>query len=384
VILDLAPGQERTSLLLAPEGFLIPLSEIENAEQARIHAPPWCFVKTQFGAVEGHVLLVELLASLKREFFPDIEVVDEGGYWQSRDLNALRRQLERVQSAMDSLTGGLRKFGLSSEAAEDPAILAARIERIARQVHRVISHPAEHAPVWFDDETEDWHTNSADLEARWDAFYKENRRKQERLHRTIEERCQQGEDPVDALENAMRDEGIIDLPDESALGGDRNDFEEAMEFRDDVNSLVDACDDYEDDDLDDEPWKESLAAGTQDSGESGSCHPLLERAMDLMLRLHDVARDAPQETSHLSVLLHGGGEIMGGLAQALGPAPTGMVGLSVVQLKRALRGAAFAHGAIFPLRVEGLLDDRVFDQLRRELEELETEILAELARLRND
>jgi hypothetical protein len=75
---------------------------------------------------------------------------------------------------------------------------------------------------------------------------------------------------------------------------------------------------------------------------------------------------------------------MGGLAQALGPAPTGMVGLSVVQLKRALRGAAFAHGAIFPLRVEGLLDDRVFDQLRRELEELETEILAELARLRND
>ena len=35
-------------------------------------------MKTQFGSVEGHVALVELLAASKREFIPDLEVSDEG------------------------------------------------------------------------------------------------------------------------------------------------------------------------------------------------------------------------------------------------------------------------------------------------------------------
>src|SRR6516162_2413217 len=54
VLLDLAPGQESTSLLLSPEGWLIGLSDIEDAEEGRLDEPPWCFVKTQFGPVEGH------------------------------------------------------------------------------------------------------------------------------------------------------------------------------------------------------------------------------------------------------------------------------------------------------------------------------------------
>lgn len=63
-------GQETTSLLISPEGWLINLVEIEDAEQGRLAEPPWCFVKTQFGPVEGHVALVELLAALQREFSP--------------------------------------------------------------------------------------------------------------------------------------------------------------------------------------------------------------------------------------------------------------------------------------------------------------------------
>ena len=85
VILGVAPGQESTSLLLSPEGWLIGLIDIQDAEEGRLKEPPWCFVKTQFGPVEGHVALVEILAALKREFLPDLEVSDEGGYWETRD-----------------------------------------------------------------------------------------------------------------------------------------------------------------------------------------------------------------------------------------------------------------------------------------------------------
>src|SRR5207244_3670243 len=77
VILNLAPGQEPASLLLSPEGWLIGLADIEEAERGLLTEPPWCFVKTQFGPLEGHVALVELFAALKREFLPELELSDE-------------------------------------------------------------------------------------------------------------------------------------------------------------------------------------------------------------------------------------------------------------------------------------------------------------------
>jgi hypothetical protein len=36
-------------LLISPEGWLINLTEIEEAEKGQLTEPSWCFVKTQFG-----------------------------------------------------------------------------------------------------------------------------------------------------------------------------------------------------------------------------------------------------------------------------------------------------------------------------------------------
>ena len=124
VILNLVPGQEPTSLLFSPEGWLIPLTDIEDAELGRLNEPPWCFVKTQFGSVEGHVQLVELLEALKREFIGGLEVADEGQYWETRDIAGLRATFSKLQSAINGLADGLRRYGLSAEAAEDPQIVA--------------------------------------------------------------------------------------------------------------------------------------------------------------------------------------------------------------------------------------------------------------------
>jgi hypothetical protein len=74
---------------------------------------------------------------------------------------------------------------------------------------------------------------------------------------------------------------------------------------------------------------------------------------------------------------------MGGLAQALGtedwqPPPA----LAVPQLKRALRGAAYAQGALFSLRAEGIASEEIFNELRATLQTLEHGTLDELRRLR--
>jgi hypothetical protein len=107
LIVDLAPGQETTSLLISPEGWLVGLTEIEDAEARRLAEPPWCFVKTQFGSLEGHVALIELLDALKKEFIPNLEVTDEGGYWEGRDLSQLLDEV--VFSELRATIAGLEK-----------------------------------------------------------------------------------------------------------------------------------------------------------------------------------------------------------------------------------------------------------------------------------
>jgi hypothetical protein len=53
-----------------------------------------------------------------------------------------------------------------------------------------------------------------------------------------------------------------------------------------------------------------------------------------------------------------------------------------VQLKRALRGAAFARGALFPLR--STLSVEQFDELFSTLQQMETDIVSELGKVRSD
>ena len=51
------------------------------------------FVKTQFAPIEIHCQIVEVLDGLQ-EFLRDFWVVDEGGFWESRDVGALSEKLD--------------------------------------------------------------------------------------------------------------------------------------------------------------------------------------------------------------------------------------------------------------------------------------------------
>jgi hypothetical protein len=117
--------------------------------------------------------------------------------------------------------------------------------------------------------------------------------------------------------------------------------------------------------------------------------PLQQLASDLQLCVFELFQDAPErQSSHIGTLLHGVGEIGTGLAQALTQWNTKMDGLqrglALVQLKRALRGAAFAAGALFPLQADGLLSHEDFEDLQRTLQQLDDGIVGELTRIREE
>jgi hypothetical protein len=368
VILNLAPGLESTSLLISPEGWLIGLADIQDAEEGRLTEPPWCFTKTQFGPLEGHVALVEMLTVLRREFFPNLEVSDEGGYWETRDFAELRRRHSQVQQALDLMTAALQRHGLSDEAAEDPEILLRRIERIAAQVHRSLQRPAEHPPVDFPDE------DSADPEATemlWDELFKQNRRQQEALQRALEERRRSGEDEDTAFENALQDLGL-EIP------GDEPEAPEEPWHAEEPESFPEL--------LDVEATAEESRSADDDLFDAAKDrHPLLECSMNILKDLHSVFQGAdPRYAPSLRTLFQGAGDAMGGLAQALSAPEEGIddYGLRVTQLKRALRGAAFARGALCSLRAAVSADQ--VEELQRKLAQLEQDIFQELSRVRSE
>jgi hypothetical protein len=107
--------------------------------------------------------------------------------------------------------------------------------------------------------------------------------------------------------------------------------------------------------------------------------------MDFLVHLDAVfPHDGSRPAAALRTLYEGAGDIMGGLAQALTHHEYAIEdgGLRIVQLKRALRGAAFAHGAVFLLRSSISADQ--FDELLQTLEKMEREIYTELARVRSE
>jgi hypothetical protein len=384
IILDLYPGQETTSLLIAPEGWLINLIDIENAETGQLREQPSCSVKTQFGPIEGHVALIELLAAIKKQFIPNLEVNDEANYWDNRDLVGLRAIFGQVQGALDNLYDCLRRHTLSSEAAESNEIVVNHIQRVARVVQQTLARPSEHPPVQFDDDEGDFASGLHANEALWDAQFKENRRKQERLQRAIEERRGRGEDPEGAFEAALRDEGIIDLPEEPWPDDDDgsdadSELEDNADWRE---SLVEPLGDEQSAD------EQELCGDENDPFNRSDRHPLLGRVMDLLMQIHDLFKNQKVRSSHHYVLERGAGELMGGLAQALGSAREAAgeldfkSGWDLVQLKRALRGAAFALGSLCPLRAEDAIDDRAFAELRGTIKSIESDTFTELRRLR--
>jgi hypothetical protein len=384
LILNLCPGQESTSLLLSPEGWLIGLMEIEDAENGELKEPPWCFVKTQFGTLEGHVALAEMLAALKAEFFPGLEVSDEGDYWETRDVNRLAGKMAFLNAAIAQLSEGFKQHGLTPEAAEDPEILATRITRIAAMVQRTLKRPSEHPPVrWEDDGSGrgDDGPLTPEEEARWDASFKENRRMQERVQRAIEKHLAQGDEYDAAFEAAMREETAGGLPqDESGESTDDEDWRASLP----AEYFTDASGE-EPFDEDEESFEDEPSGVDSDDGEldAPDRHPLQQRASDLLMRLHLLSRRDEGKSSSFETLMHGACEISGGLAQALGPHGGELpVGLCVVQLKRSLRGAAFALGSLFPLRSEGRIKEDVFEELHTTLQGLQSDVYDELRRQR--
>ncbi|UCE06798.1 MAG: hypothetical protein JSW07_01780 [bacterium] len=84
------PKNESLDLLFNPEGKLSSfMLEILTHDDTLSKDHDWIFVKTQYGSIDAHIAIVKLLRYLKQKYIPDLEVKDEGEYWETNDKEHL-------------------------------------------------------------------------------------------------------------------------------------------------------------------------------------------------------------------------------------------------------------------------------------------------------
>jgi hypothetical protein len=198
----------------------------------------------------------------------------------------------------------------------------------------------------------------------WDELYRNNRRKQERIRRIIEELMAQGADAETAYSAAI----------EQVVGSIRDSHDSPYE----ESAYLEEPEFEGPDSFDEEP-------STLDSEER---HPLLDRATALLKEFFIVSNRTRERSTALDSLLRGAMETSGGLVQALSDrddwsADFDARGLSIVQLKRALRGAAFVVGSLYQLGVEKIITEDEFTEFKAETDAIQTEIVGLLKELRS-
>lgn len=82
-------------------GRALSLDQRERPDQ------PFISVKTQFAPAEIHIAIVRLLRYIKGRYISNLEVRDEGGYWETGDPAELERRRESINRALDMLKQAL-------------------------------------------------------------------------------------------------------------------------------------------------------------------------------------------------------------------------------------------------------------------------------------
>ncbi len=112
IIINTDPNNESLDLLFNPKGQLSSfMLEILFHEGTLSEEQLWVFVKTQFGPIDAHIAIVKLLDYVKKKYVPDLEVKDEGEYWETRDR-------ERLMGKRGFIAGKMSQFEKALSAIE--------------------------------------------------------------------------------------------------------------------------------------------------------------------------------------------------------------------------------------------------------------------------
>lgn len=69
----------------------------------------WIFVKTQFAGPETHVWIVGLLKYIQKHYLPELQVRDEGEYWETGNYETLKEKMNLINDKIEVISGELSR-----------------------------------------------------------------------------------------------------------------------------------------------------------------------------------------------------------------------------------------------------------------------------------
>ncbi len=128
------PDSESVSLVFTKTGRLTTTFKMIIADSMYEAGPDLvygAFTKTQFAGPEVHMAIVKLLKYLEKKYFADMQVEDEGRYWETMDQEVLLQQFDTYNKALDSVAAALESYNgvVPNSAAE----LAEQLEELLKR-----------------------------------------------------------------------------------------------------------------------------------------------------------------------------------------------------------------------------------------------------------
>ncbi len=122
------PRCESVSLFFNASGVITsPLHVALSASEGYPAQAQWLSVKTQFAGPDTHVAVVKLLRYLQGRYLHELEVSDEGGYWETGDYGQLAANMNIVDEAIRQLASDLRENRQDSD-------IVAQIEKLLKEL----------------------------------------------------------------------------------------------------------------------------------------------------------------------------------------------------------------------------------------------------------
>lgn len=127
IVLSVDAAAEPLAILFDQSGILTDMLQQlswlgDNRQGQRFTA-----CKTQFGDIDAHIRIIELLDVLKNKYIHDLAVNDEGGYWEDRDRRLLAEKRAVLEYYLDRCERVIGSVEISGVKDLNPDAVASRV-----------------------------------------------------------------------------------------------------------------------------------------------------------------------------------------------------------------------------------------------------------------
>jgi hypothetical protein len=128
IILTIDHGAEPFMVLFDRSGVLTDMMQQVSWISSNGTDERFTACKTQFGNIDSHIGIIELLDSLKKKYITDLAVDDEGAFWETRDHRILSEKRIFLGHCLRQTENVINSIEIQDDDARDAEAIASRIE----------------------------------------------------------------------------------------------------------------------------------------------------------------------------------------------------------------------------------------------------------------